>query len=46
MQGCPMHYVNIHEAKTHFSKLLDQVTAGHRVVIARHGKPIAVLSAY
>ncbi len=35
--------VNIHEAKTHLSKLLEQVAAGERVVIAKAGKPIADL---
>ncbi len=33
--------VNIHEAKTHFSKLLRRVAAGEEVVIARAGRPIA-----
>lgn len=36
--------VNVHEAKTHFSKLLIRVEAGERIVIARAGKPVAVLS--
>lgn len=33
--------VNIYEAKTNLSKLLEQVLAGERVVIAKAGKPIA-----
>lgn len=33
--------VNIHEAKTHMSKLLARVEAGETVVIARSGKPVA-----
>ena len=33
--------VNIHDAKTHFSKLLDRVSAGEEIVIARYGRPIA-----
>ncbi|MFU8858248.1 MAG: type II toxin-antitoxin system Phd/YefM family antitoxin [Deferrisomatales bacterium] len=37
--------VNIHEAKTHLSRLLAQVAAGEEVVIAKAGKPIARLSA-
>jgi prevent-host-death family protein len=37
--------VNIHEAKTHLSKLLDEVAAGHEVIIARAGKPVARLAA-
>ena len=35
--------VNIHEAKTHLSKLLRRVEAGERIVIARAGEPVAVL---
>jgi prevent-host-death family protein len=37
-------YVNIHEAKTHFSKLLKRVLKGEEVIIARAGQPIARLS--
>ena len=33
--------VNIHEAKTHFSKLLQRVVAGEEVTIAKAGVPIA-----
>ena len=32
---------NIHEAKTHFSKLLERVLNGEEVVIAKAGKPVA-----
>jgi prevent-host-death family protein len=35
--------VNVHEAKTHFSRLLERVAHGEEVVIARAGKPIARL---
>lgn len=35
--------INIHEAKTHFSKLLARVSAGEEIVIAKAGKPIARL---
>ena len=35
--------VNIHEAKTHFSKLLARVSMGEEIVIARAGKPVARL---
>ena len=35
--------VNIHEAKTHFSKLLQRVAAGEEIVIAKAGQPIARL---
>lgn len=34
------------EAKTHFAQLLTQVIEGNDVVITRHGKRVAVLSAY
>lgn len=37
--------VNIHEAKTHLSKLLARVEAGETIVIARAGKPVAELTA-
>ena len=33
--------VNIHEAKTHFSKLLRRVAAGEEVVISKAGRPVA-----
>jgi antitoxin (DNA-binding transcriptional repressor) of toxin-antitoxin stability system len=35
--------VNVYEAKTHLSRLLEQVLAGERVVISRSGTPIADL---
>ena len=35
--------VNVHEAKTHLSRLLDRVAAGEEIVIAKAGKPIARL---
>ena len=38
-----MPIVNVHEAKTHLSRLLAQVEAGEEVVIARNGKPVARL---
>jgi prevent-host-death family protein len=37
--------VNIHEAKTHLSKLLAQVESGEEIIIARSGKPVARLCA-
>ncbi len=39
-----MKPVNVHDAKTHFSRLLDQVAAGDTVVIAKAGRPVAKLS--
>ena len=38
--------VNIHEAKTHLSRLIERVEAGQEVVIARAGRPVARLVAY
>jgi len=38
-----MKSVNIHEAKTHFSKLVDEAASGQEIVIAKAGKPQAKL---
>lgn len=38
-----MQTVNIHEAKTHFSKLIEAVAQGEEIVIAKAGKPAAML---
>ena len=35
--------VNIHEAKTHLSRLVERVEAGEEIVIARAGRPVARL---
>ena len=35
--------VNIHEAKTHLSRLLEKVAFGEEVIIAKAGRPIAKL---
>jgi len=35
--------VNIHRAKTHLSRLVDEVARGRQIVIARAGKPVARL---
>lgn len=35
--------VNVHEAKTHLSRLLERVEDGEEIVIARAGKPVAKL---
>ena len=36
--------VNIYEAKTQLSRLVDQAAAGEEIIIARGGKPVARLS--
>ena len=41
-----MTTVNIHEAKTHLSRLLERVAVGDEIVIAKSGKPIAKLVPY
>ncbi len=38
-----MQIVNIHDAKTHFSKLIDSVMRGEEIIIAKAGKPAAKL---
>ncbi len=40
-----MPTVNIHEAKTQFSKLIAKVEAGEEIIIARDGTPVARLVA-
>lgn len=35
--------INVHEAKTHFSKLLEQAHAGQEIILAKAGKPYARL---
>ena len=39
-----MKQVNIYEAKTHFSKYIEQVESGQEVIIARGGKQVARLT--
>lgn len=38
-----MHIVNIHEAKTQFSKLVESAMNGEETIIAKAGKPVAKL---
>ncbi len=38
-----MGAINIHDAKTHFSRLVDQAAAGEEIIIAKAGKPVARL---
>jgi prevent-host-death family protein len=37
---------NIHQAKTHFSKLVERAAAGEEIVIGKAGKPVARLVPY
>jgi prevent-host-death family protein len=38
--------VNIHQAKTHLSRLIERVETGQEIVIARAGRPVARLVPY
>ena len=38
-----MKVVNVHEAKTHLSRLLERVHAGEEIIIAKSGEPYARL---
>jgi len=38
--------VNIHQAKTHFSKLIERAEGGEEIVIGRAGRPVAMLVPY
>lgn len=38
-----MEKVNVHDAKTHFSRLLDRAEGGEEFVIAKAGRPVARL---
>jgi prevent-host-death family protein len=38
-----MNVVNVHDAKTNFSKLLDRVANGERITIGKAGRPVARL---
>lgn len=39
-----MRSVNMHDAKTHFSRLVDEVASGESIVIAKAGTPVAKLT--
>lgn len=41
-----METINVHEAKTHLSKLLMRVSAGEDIIISKAGKPVARLVAW
>lgn len=38
-----MTTVNVYDAKTHLSRLLDRAAAGEEIIITRHGRPVARL---
>jgi prevent-host-death family protein len=42
----PKAVVNMHEAKTHLSRLVERVESGEEIIIGRAGKPVARLVPY
>jgi prevent-host-death family protein len=41
-----MNQVNVHDAKTHLSRLLERVATGEEIVLAKAGRPVARLVPY
>ena len=41
-----MNRINIHQAKTQFSRLVERVAGGEEIIIAKSGKPVARLVPY
>ena len=41
-----MQIINIHEAKTNLSKLIEKTAKGEEVIISKAGKPVAKLVSY
>lgn len=41
-----MKVINVQEAKTHLSRLIDAAAGGECILLAKHGKPLAKLSPY
>lgn len=43
---CIMNIINVYQAKTHLSSLIDKAVAGEEVVIARNNQPLVKLTPY
>jgi prevent-host-death family protein len=41
-----MKVINVQEAKTHLSRLIDSAAAGEEIILGKHGKPMARLSSF
>jgi prevent-host-death family protein len=41
-----MNVINVHDAKTNFSKLLERAANGERIIIGKAGKPVARLEPF
>lgn len=39
-----MRQIGAYEAKTHLSRLLDEVATGETITITKHGRPVAILA--
>ena len=41
-----MKVINVQEAKTHLSRLIDSAAAGEDIILGKHGKPLVRLSSF
>lgn len=41
-----MEVINVQEAKTHLSRLIDAAAEGEEIILGKHGKPMARLSSF
>lgn len=41
-----MKTINVQDAKTHLSRLMEEAAAGETIILGKHGKPMAKLTAY
>ncbi|MGF1531614.1 MAG: type II toxin-antitoxin system Phd/YefM family antitoxin [Puniceicoccaceae bacterium] len=41
-----MKVINVQEAKTHLSRLIDAAVEGEEIILGKHGKPMARLSSF
>jgi len=41
-----MEQIGAYEAKTHLPKLLNKVSKGEKIIITKHGVPVAILAPY
>lgn len=41
-----MKVINVQEAKTHLSRLIDSAAAGEDIILGKHGKPMVRLSSF
>jgi prevent-host-death family protein len=41
-----MKTINVQEAKTHLSRLMEEAAAGETIILGKHGRPMVKLTAY